>query len=75
MRLSHLDTYLSSRMHIKDTKYGEFSSQRLAGPGGCSKKYIMIRVVYCMKYLCLDWIEVSKPKTNGNNVNRPKQTQ
>ena len=37
MRLSHLDTYLSSRMHIKDTKYGEFSSQRLAGPGGCSK--------------------------------------
>ena len=37
MRLSHLDTYLSSRMHIKDTKYGEFSSQCLAGSGGCSK--------------------------------------
>lgn len=72
MRFSYFDIYFSFRMYIKDMKYGEFSSQCFVGFGGCFKQYIMICVVYCVKYLCLDWIEVSKFKINGNNVNRLK---
>ena len=57
----HLATYLSSWILIEDTEYGQFSGQCFTRSSGCTKQHVMIRVVHSVKYLRLNWIEMSEP--------------